>query len=222
MTIVITRLFSDADAAQSAADRLQLKGIPKRDCDIIVDNDNAAAQMDRALVQDGAAAAYGKKLASGAAVLVVRTTYRPLGAAKLTRDILSKRDTLKIKGGKEEHYVRVPPSKPLSILKDHPHMLTLPGFETHGRLSDIVGMPLIKAHKSKRSTMSADRRMSRMFWPMPLVSRSKHKSSAMSGGGHMSRAFWPMPLLSTKPRRKSVTPSGAFQFSRILGMRTTS
>lgn len=219
MTTILTRLFSDPSAAQSAADRLYFKGIPRRDISVIVAGSTAAARMARAEVHESAIGPYGEALSAGNAVLVVRATYKPLGAARIARDVLEKRETIDIGGVTDDFSVPFKPERAPSVLKDHPHMLSLPGPTPRGQISAAFGMSTLKPHRAKRSVMSPDRRMSRMFWPMPLLKRKSGSSSAMGGTRHMSRWFWPMPLVSNAPRRKSVIPGGGLVFARLFGLR---
>ncbi len=221
MTTIITRLMPDQAAAQSAADRLQFKGVPRRACDVIVGSDDAEERMTRAQVHPSALAAYGKGLAAGNAVLVVRTTYKPLGAAQLTRDILAKRDTIDAGKADEDFFVPNTPDKAPSVMKDHPLFLSLPVPAPRGRVSDEFGIATLKDRKPRRH-LSHNRAMSRMFWPGKLISRKTRSSSVISGGRQMSRAFWPGKLLSTKSRRNSVIPGGALPFSRMFGLKTVS
>ncbi len=221
MTTIITRLMPDQAAADSAADRLQFKGVPARACDVIVAGDNADAKMARAQVHPSAMDAYAKGLAAGNAVLVVRTTYKPLGAARLTREVLAERETVNV-GGKvdEDFFVPNTPDPAPSVLKDHPRFLTLHIPGPRGPVSEELGVPLLKARKAKRSLKTHGRPMSRMFWPGKLLSTKPRKSRVISGGRQMSAMFWPGKLLSTKPRRSKVIPGGGFPFSRKLGWKT--
>ncbi|MDP5084097.1 MAG: hypothetical protein NWQ23_01665 [Yoonia sp.] len=219
MTTILTRLFSDQSAAQSAADRLYFKGIPRRDIKVIAGSENADARMARAEVHETAMGPYGAALAAGHAVLVVRATYKPLGAARIARDVLSKRETIDTGKVMDDFSVPFKPDRAPSVMKDHPHMLSLPGFAPRGHVSAAFGLPLLKQHRTKRSAMSSGKRASRMFWPMPLLKSKSGSKSAIHGGRHMSQMFWPMPLVSTAPRRKSVIPGGGLVFSRLFGLR---
>lgn len=222
MTTIITRLFPDEATAQSAVDRLVYRGMPRRDCKVIVGGDKAPSMMARAQVHESAIGAYASHLSNGRAVVVVSATYKPLGAARLTREILAKYDVVDCGDIVEESNPPWTPERAPSVMKDHPLFLSVPGLEAPSHISAMFGMPLLKQHKAKRSLMSGSRRMSRMFWPMPLISQKRNARSAMRGGRHMSRLFWPMPLISKGPRRKSVTPGGGLPFSRLFGARTIS
>ncbi len=222
MTTLITRLFHDAATAQSALNRLIAKGFPERDATIILAGESAADQMKRKQVHPSAITAYSAKLKGDHAVLVLHATYKPLGAVRITNEVLAKFETVDVgDAAVEEHKIAWTPEPASSVLKTHPLILTIPGVSVpHGPITGTYGMRMLKPHRTKRSVMSSDRRMSRMFWPMKLVSKPRSRRSAMSGTRHMSRIFWPTKLLSTKPRRKSVIPGGGLPFSRLFGMRT--
>lgn len=221
MTTLISRLFPDEQAAQVAADRLILKGVPRNACTIIAAGDKAEGQLGRARLHQSTTAPYSKGLAAGNAVLVVKATYKPLGAVRLTKEILAKYDTVSVGKAVQEHKLPWEPDHAKSVLKDHPLFLSIPTISMpHGPVTSNFGMRMTKPHRAKRPL--TNRRMSRIFWPMKLVSKKNRSSSVMHGGRAMSRMFWPMPLLSTKQRSKSVIPRGGFPFSRLLGMRTTS
>lgn len=222
MTTIITRVFPDAAAAEKAVKRLDFRGFPKRDRQIIVAGDDAENAMRRAHVHESALKPYAKKLAAGNAVVAVAATYKPLGAARLTREIFEKFDTVNMGDVVEEASVAWQPEKSPSVLKDHPLFLTLPGIENPGRISTMFGMNLLKDRKAKRPLMAHDKRMSRMFWPMKLLSTKSRSSSVISGGRVMSRMFWPAKLLTTGERRRSVIPDGGTPFSRRLGLKTVS
>ena len=221
MTTIITRLFPDEAAAQSAVDRLIFKGIPKRECEIVLGGDHVETRLADAQVHATAIEAYRKKLEAGHAAVVVRTTYKPLGAARLTREILDQRETIDAGDVTNDFFVRSKPQKATSVLKDHPHFLSLPGIASPGLITGGMGLPMLSDRGAGRSLMRGDKRMSQLFWPMPLISRKRRSLSIIPGGRQMSKAFWPMRLVSTKPRRKSVIPGGGFPLSRLLGLRTT-
>jgi hypothetical protein len=220
MTTVISRIFPDEAAARGAVDRLIFKGVPKRECDVFVTDDDAT-RLEKALVHPDAVAAYEKAMQTGQAVVVVRTTYRPLGAAKLTREVLDQRGGLETAGITEDHFVTGTGARARSsILQDHPLLMTSPyEMQVRGPVTESVGMAMLSPSRTKRSAMSGGRFMSRAFWPMPLISRKQRKSSVISGGRHMSKIFWPRPFLSSKARRKSVmTGGGGPAIARFLGV----
>ena len=87
MTTVITRLFADEPAARQAVRKLRLEGFPA-DAVSLVSGADAAAELEAAKADDSAVKAYAPRIANGAAAVVVRATYKPLGAAKIARTVL--------------------------------------------------------------------------------------------------------------------------------------
>lgn len=221
MTTVITRLFTDETTARSAVDRLNFRGVPRRQCDVFVAGVDAP-KLEKAMVNADASATYLAALKSGQALVVVRTTYRPLGAARLTREILADRGAIETGGITEDYFVPGATYKhKTSILLDHPRILSSPHeIKLRGPITPSFGMGLLKPHRTKRSVMSGGRYMSRAFWPTKLISQKARKPSVIHGGRYMSKAFWPRPLISNKPRRKSVIPGGGHPLSRLFGWRT--
>ncbi len=229
MTTVITRLYADEEAAQRTARRLRFEGFPGNAVQVIsaagLDRDTLLSRMDRAMVPDEAARGYVDKVSAGNSLLVIRATYKPLGAARIARETVASSPALASGVSPEESWVKDPPDHAPSVLKDHPRFMTLPIEPEDYRpqlISRELGIPLLSRHKEKRSAISGGRFMSKAFWPMPLVTRKRKANSAMSGTRHMSRMFWPMPLVSTKERKNSVIRGGAHPISRALGWPTIS
>jgi hypothetical protein len=224
MTTVFTRLYANEKKARSVQDRLRFLGFPPNALQVIPQGgDDLVHRMVRAKVPADAAAIYADKLVEGRALLVVRATYKPLGAPTIARDILSRSDALDSGVHPEEAYFADGPDHAPSVLQSHPRFLTLP-LEAEdfppGPITSRVGMPLTSTRRTSRSAMSGTRYMSRMFWPMPLLTKKRTSRSAMGGTRHMSRLFWPMPLLSSKPRSNRVIRGGALPLSRALGWST--
>lgn len=226
MTQVISRLFEDEKLARHVLDRLRFEGLPPRALRVITaqPGESAEALADRIAgldVAHDAAQAYAQHMADGRAAVVVHATYKPLGAAKLTRNTLDRNNPIDLGDVTEETYVPDSPSRAPSILDSHPHFLTTRVHDRRipsgGPVSHGLGPKLIMKSRPRTSAISGGRFMSRFFWPMPLLKTNRTASSAIRGGKHMSRAFWPMPLLSRKERRLSVIPGGSLPLSRALG-----
>ncbi|MEM7470090.1 MAG: hypothetical protein AAF340_01975 [Pseudomonadota bacterium] len=202
--------------------RLNLRGFPKSERQIIAHGDKVETALTRAKVHSSAVAPYASLIAKGHAVLVVRANYKPLGAARIAREILAKFDTVDAGAATQEYTTSWEPERAPSVMKDHPLFLTLPGMATPGLISKSFGMRLTKPHKSKRTLTTHGKPMSRMFWPMKLISTKERSSSVISGGRQMSKMFWPQRLLSTGERKKSVIPGGGTPFSSRTGFRMIS
>lgn len=222
MTTVISRLFPDAETAQDAVGRLIGKGVPKRQCSVFGAGTDASV-LEAAMVHPDATSAYTSAMQAGQTLVVVRTTYKPLGAARLTREMLADHGGVETGGITEDHFVAGTGARTRnnSILEDHPLLLTSPyEMAVRGPITGAAGVNMLRPHKAKRSAMSGGRFMSRAFWPMKLVSQKHRSSSVMHGGRYMSKMFWPRPLLKNKPRRKSVMPGGGMAFGKFFGVPT--
>lgn len=227
MTTIITRLFDDQQSADHARERIIFRGVPSRAVNVIdpsMGND-AHDRMEASLVHPSARDTYAKAITAGKSLLVVRTTYRPLTAATIVRDMLSKMDTVDTGDVVDDYYMTDTPEQAPSILDEHPLFLTLrldkSGYEG-GRVSDGLGMRLLSERKERTSAKGQAGPRSSFFWPMPLLSRKERKSSVISGGRYMSKAFWPMALLSRGKRSNSVIRGGDKPLSNALGWPTTS
>ncbi|MEO1138487.1 MAG: hypothetical protein AAFW87_03430 [Pseudomonadota bacterium] len=229
MTQVISRLFENETIAQGVADRMRFEGLPPRAVRIVMaqsgeGSDTLTRRIADMGVDDGAAQAYAQHMADGKVAVVVHASYRPLGAAKITRGIMARNPAIDLGDITEETYVKEGPSRAPSILDSHPTFLTSRmarrSMQSAGPISRGLGPKLIMKSRPRTSAIKGGRFMSRMFWPMPLLKTDRTATSAIRGGKHMSRAFWPMPLLSRKERRLSVIPGGALPLSRALGFPT--
>ncbi|WP_317056867.1 hypothetical protein [Roseovarius rhodophyticola] len=226
MTQVISRLFESEKLAQGVADRLRFEGVPQRAVRVVTakageGEKDLATRISGYSVAANAAKAYAKHIGSGKAAVVVHATYRPLGAAKLTRNVMDRNNPIDLGDVTEETHVPDKPSRAPSIMDSHPHFLTTRvhnrRIPSGGPVSHGVGPKLLLKHRPRTSAISGGRYMSRFFWPMPLLKKNREARSAIRGGKHMSRMFWPQKLLSTKERRLSVIPGGSLPLSRALG-----
>lgn len=231
MTTVITRLYADERTANMVAQRLRWEGLPARAVEVIAgagsDRPSLEVRMSRARVHESAVSAYADRMADGSALLVVRATYKPLGAARITREVTARSKPVEVHGVVDDHFVPDGPDHAPSVLKDHPRFLTLDldfGEYKPRPISEEFGIPLLtRGHRNRPlHVFRGGKHVSRLFWPMPLVTSKRKVNSAISGGRHMSKLFWPMPLLSHKERTRSVIRGGALPLSRALGWPTIS
>ena len=222
---IISRVFSDPQHAKKANDWLTFKAIPKGARAVITAGDNVEAALEAAGVHSSAIAPYAAAIAKGGAALVVKTTFKPLGAAKIVREALSRRADQIVAFGSEvdqDHAIAWEPDHAPSVLKDHPHFMTLPGIEISGNISSAFGVPTVSGQNRRKKVMDGSKRMSKMFWPMPLLSSKSRANKTMDGSRRMSRAFWPMPLVTSGERRKSVIEGGGAVLSSRMGWKTLS
>lgn len=219
MATIITRLFEDETAARSAAKRVVYRGIPERAVRVIAghDTETLSTRMIRAKVHESAIATYVEGVQAGRALLVVAATYKPLGAARITREELAKRECVDLGEMMDDFFIPDGPERAKSILKSHPRFLTMPlGSYARGLVTEGMGFKILIRKPRRVSATLTGARTSRLFWPMPLLSRKDRPVKVMRGGGFMSKTFWPMPLLSRRPRGRSVIEGGGPVFSRTL------
>ncbi|WP_300031132.1 PucR family transcriptional regulator [uncultured Roseobacter sp.] len=211
MTQVITRFFDSAPKALSAKRALELQRFPRKDLEILTDPDTLVATLTAEQVDEKTAVAYKKRLGSGGAVLLAKATYKPLGAARLTRETADQMGAPATDGLIEEVYVQDKPHQAATILHDHPLMLSRrrDSAPTGYYMADWP-IPLIVRRKPPEEFLFP--RHARMAnFPIPLISKRKPGDS-FAFPRHARMANFPIPLLS---KRK---PSDKFAFPRHARM----
>lgn len=185
MTQLITRYFESESKAFTVKRTLQFSGFPRNDLLIFTDAGGLTEALVDEHVDPKTAAAYEKKLGAGGAVLVIKATYKPLGAARLAREMTAEQGAVDMGDLVEEVYVPFKASTEVrSILSDHPLFLTR-----------------TKDHSSTGNYM-AD-------WPIPLISRRK-PTDEFAFPRHARMANFPIPLISRrKPRDRFAFPRHA-------------
>lgn len=222
---IISRVFSDPQHANKANDWLTFKAIPKGARTVITNDGDVTAALESAGVHASAVGPYAKEIAKGGAALVIKATYKPLGAANIIREAMERRsDHIVDFGDKvdQDFAIAWEPDRAPSVLKDHPLLMTLPGIEVSGAISSAFGVPTVSGRNRRKKVMEGSKRMSRMFWPMPLLSSKSRANKTMNGSKRMSRMFWPMPLLTSGERRRSVISGGGTPFSSRFGLKLLS
>lgn len=190
MTTIITRLYADKAAASAVYRKLSREGFRAPDMDVIAarEGDDAqatAARLKKARVHESVAPVYADKIASGAAALVVRADYKPLGARKIALGILDASDTMVSGAEPEEYFVKSPPPKPglPTVLSEHPLFFRIdrdPGTGRElGLMSDFIGLPMLSRRERKKSTME----YGGPVVPMETISRRPRSKSVIEGGG---------------------------------------
>ncbi|MGA9409480.1 MAG: PucR family transcriptional regulator [Roseobacter sp.] len=211
MTQVISRYFESASNGLDVKRTLQFEGFPTKDMLIFTDPKGLVDALVEEHVDPETAAAYEKRLQSGGAVFVAKATYRPLGAAKLTRKALAEMGPVNMGGLTEEVYVKDRPGRTASILNEHPLMLSRSRDRSPtGYYMADWPIPLISRRKPSDNFLFP--RHARMAsFPFPLISR-RRPSDAFAFPRHARMANYPIPLLS---RRK---PADNFAFPRHARM----
>jgi hypothetical protein len=181
MTQVITRYFDSVEGALAARHELVYRRqFSWRIVHLYDDADGLADTLTAAQVEAATAQAYQDRVAAGGAVLLIEAGYKPLAVATTAREVTAQLGAVDMGDLVQEVEVEDRPVKTLSVLRDHPLMMT--------RQRD----PL------KTNFHMAD-------WPIPLISRRKPATHSVFDPPHARMANWPIPLLSTrKPWTKSI------------------
>lgn len=199
MRTIISRLYSDASAANAAHGALREKNRIGAENMTIVGSDamNVGAAIRSAGVPETNAAAYEQHMSEGRALLVVRAPY---GAARRAMETLAGFEAISIGLENENVYVS-PSSTGGSVITSHPLLASNPFAKLpHG---PVFGKNPVIHSPTKSSAISGGAYMSKWFMPLPLLSRSKTKSSAISGGKLFSAMFG-MPTTTRKKRQSRV------------------
>lgn len=195
MTTIITRLYPDLATATSVAANLAQGGHDPSTIDVITRSGegSVSARIRAARVQAAAAAAYAPRVEKGAALLVVRAPFAPMGTALHAKRLVNRTPSIDVGLAEEEHYIREQPN-----------------VETAGKVLSGTVFYMSNPHRSTSH--------GHVLGSNPILP-SKPRTSAMAGGGYMSRMFWPMKLVSAPKERNSAVRDG-FLVSRMLGIPT--
>ncbi len=182
MTQVITRYFESEDQAVAVKRTLRFERFPQADLLIFTNPKGLVDKLTAEHVDPAAAKTYAERLNSGGAVLLAKATYKPLGAAKLVRAATAEMGATDMGDLIEEVYVKDRPGQTVTILNDHPLMLT--------RRKD----------HSPTGYYMAD-------YPIPLISRRKPADKFLFPR-HARMANWPIDLLLPGSKRYGRFPFG--------------
>lgn len=211
MAQIITRYFENASKTFDAKRTLQFAGFPPRDMKIFTDAEGLVDALTAENVDAEAAKAYQKKLANGGAVFLARATYKPLGAARLTREVTADLGAADMGDLVQEVFVQDRPSKVASILTEHPLFLTKARDQSStGNYMADWPIPLISRREPSEAFLF-DRHARMANFPIPLISKRK-PSDNFAFPRHARMANFVLPLIS---KRK---PSDKFAFPRHARM----
>ena len=183
MTKIITRYFESASAARAARfELIYRRNVSPRIVGLYSEADGLAAKLTAARVDGATAQVYQTRMANGGAVLLVKAGYKPLGVAKTTRMVAAEMGAVDMDGLNEEVVVDYERRPLLSVLTDHPHMLT-----------------------RDRDPESDNFHMAN--WPIPLISRRKPFTATMFPR-HARMADKPVDLLLPHDVRYGDKPIG--------------
>lgn len=208
MTTIITRLYKDVATAQGVASALTSAGHDAGTIDVISRDgaQGAEACMIEARVPKASAAAYAPGIAKGAALLVVRAPFAPMGTARHAIRVVNKTPAISVGLADEEVYIREQPKietdgKVLSgtvFYMSNPHRSLV-----HGH---ILGSNPILPARPRNSAIPGGAHMSTRFWPGRLLSPQRERTSALRGGWLISSVFG-LPTLSGDTPSRQLIPT---------------
>jgi len=207
MTTVITRYFDDAAHARAIRfEMIHRQRLPIRQIHYFESADGLVETLTGEHVEAATAQAYAERMGNGGAVLMVRAGIKPLAMAKTTRQIFAAMGAQEIDGLVEEVFYKDPPRRKISVLDDHPFILSRP----RDPMSDNYHMAdwpigLISRRKPFRYTIVPPH-AHMANWPIPLIWRRKPNTASIFPR-HARMANFPIPLISKrKPYTGSIIP----------------
>jgi hypothetical protein len=204
MTTIITRLYKDVATAQGVASALTAAGHDAATVDVISRDGagDAEARMIEARVPRASAAAYAPGVAKGAALLVVRAPFAPMGTARHAIRVVNKTPAIPVGLADEDVYIREQPTIETSgtVLQGTVFYMSNPHRSlVHGH---ILGSNPILPARPRNSAIPGGRYMSKMFWPGKLLSPQRERTSAIRGGWLFSSIFGIPTLSGDTPSRQ--------------------
>ncbi len=204
MTQIITRYFESAQQAHEARSELvRINRLSPSILDVYEQADGLFEALVAQSVRDDTARAYQARIANGGAVMLVRAGFKPLGVAKITRELTAAMGAVDLDPLVEEVYVKDAPKLGVSILEGHPHILKVrrePGT-TNFHMADWP-IPLISRRKPAANSLTS-RTFHLTEFAFPLIDRRKPFTGSIFPP-HARMANFPIPLIS---RRKPFTGS---------------
>ncbi|WP_295079917.1 hypothetical protein [Tabrizicola sp.] len=208
MTTIITRLYPDLATAQRVVAALEANGHMPATIDIITKASGVASEtrMIDARVPSASAAAYAPGIAKGAALVVVRAPFAPLGAARDAMKVVNRTAAIDVGIEDEDHYIREQPRVDISgkVLQGTVFFMSNP-FKPL-RHDHVLGSNPILPAKPRTSAIRGGAYMSTKFWPMKLISTNRQANSAISGGFLFSKLFG-IPLLIRDLPSREILPT---------------
>lgn len=204
MTKVITRYFDSVENAHSARRELvEIKRLSGRIVRLFDHPADLADTLVASNVPPATAAAYETRVKGGGAVVMVLAGYKPLGVAKITREVFAKNGASDLDGLVQEVFVKDKPQRVISVLQDHPHILTK-DKDPYNTNVHMANWPIPLISRRKPSDASLFPRHARMAnFPIPLTMRRDPFTGSIIGR-HARMADFPLPLIS---KRKPFTGS---------------
>lgn len=204
MTTIITRYFESAAKARSARGELiSFRRLSPKIVDLYETADGLVDALTAQAVEEETAHVYAERMAQGGAVILVRAGYRPLSVGNTTRDVLEDMGAVDLGDLNEDAYVKDEFRPGLSILEDHPLMMS-PQRDPNSTQYPMANWPIPLLSRRKPFAESVFPRHARMAaFPLPLTIRTKPFTGSIFGR-HARMANFPIGLIS---QRKPYTGS---------------
>lgn len=191
MRTIITRLYKNSAAAQTAKGALREKNrISPENLTVIESGDTAGPMIRAAGVTETAAKVYEANITEDRALLVLRAPY---GAARRAIETLTDFPSIDVGLANENIYVS-PSSTKGSVLTSHPLLAMNPYRPLpHGH---IFGQNPVTHSPSKSSVIEGGAYISKWFVPIQLVWRNKKPKTSAIPGGFLFSSLFSMPTIS--------------------------
>ncbi|NNL19313.1 MAG: PucR family transcriptional regulator, partial [Boseongicola sp.] len=212
MTTIITRYFKSATDARSARSELvNYHRLSPRIIDLFDSNAGLVENLTAQSVEEETARVYADRMQNGGAILLVRAGYRPLSVGNTTRDVLEDMGAVDLGDLDEDVYINDEFRPGLSILEDHPLMMS-PPRDPESTQYPMADWPIPLLSRRKPFAESIFPRHSRMAaFPLPLTIRNKPFTRSIFTR-HARMANFPIGLIS---KRKPYTGSVFSRHARM-------
>lgn len=178
MTTIVSRLYQDAASAEAVLQTLQEEDATSSGASIITKAKDAEAQMTALDVPEASAAVYAPHVNKGAALLVVRAEFAPIGIAQKIIGIVDDADPMDVGIAKENAYLAIEPDPGMfdwSVMRDHRKFATWGSDgRKRGLVSQAFGWPMVMKHRYY--SLSPQVLRNKRYTPTPHLLKDKFYS----------------------------------------------
>ncbi len=211
MTKVITRYFADASAAYEARKELmRVWRVSQWIIHIHEGTDDLVDRLSAYGVEAKSAKAYAKKADKGGAVMLVEAGHKPLGVARITRDVTAAYGAADMGAISEEVIVPDGRDPLLSVMPGSPLMLSRP-IDNNATDFHMANWPIPLTNRKPPFTGSIFQDHARMAnWPIGLINRRRPYRGSLIGRNQYMANF---PIGHIVPGHKYMAK---FPFAHIV------
>ena len=195
MTTIVSRLYESAEAASAVVDALAAAEADAGGVAVVTASEgfDTAQRIQGYGVSGHLAAAYAPKVNEGAALVVARCEFAPVGMAKRAMDTMDAAGPMDVGMAKESTYYQstAKSERFTSVLRGHPLMLTSDRGRRRGLASHAFGIRTLTSWGRRQSTAKWTH-VSKWFFPIPLLEKRKKHYSVVSNGALITAPFMPM------------------------------